>query len=66
MARHPLNLWTSRYKSLGDKQERQRIRNVLKFWKPNDTETIELIKDCQHIRTEFMDNYVLFIHLYQY
>ena len=44
----------------GDKQERQRIRNVLKSWSPpNDTETIELIKDCQHIRTEFMDNFYI-------
>ena len=44
----------------GDKQERQRIRNVLKSWKPpNDTETIKLIKDCQHIRTEFKDNFYI-------
>ena len=44
----------------GDKQERQRIRNALKSWKPpNDTETIKLIKDCQHIRTEFMDNFYI-------
>ena len=44
----------------GDKQERQQIRNVLKSCKPlNDTETIELIKDCQHIRTEFMDSFYI-------
>ena len=44
----------------GDKQERQRIRNVLKSWKPpNDIKTIELIKDCQRIRTNFMDNFYI-------
>ena len=44
----------------GDKQERQQIRNALKSWSPpDDTETIELIKDCQHIRTEFMDNFYI-------
>ena len=44
----------------GDKQERQHIRNVSKFWKPpNDTETIELIKDCQYIRLEFIENFYI-------
>ena len=44
----------------GDKQERQQIRNILKSWKPpKNAETIELMKHCQHIRTEFMDNFYI-------
>ena len=45
---------------LRETNKKQQIRNVLKSWKPpNDTETIELIKNCQHIRIVFMDNFYI-------
>ena len=44
----------------GDKEERQRIRQFLNSWRPpNDTETIESLKNCQHVNTDFMDNFYI-------
>ena len=43
-----------------DKEERQRIRQFLNSWRPpNDTETIESLKNCQHVNTDFMDNFYI-------
>ena len=44
----------------GDKEERQRIRHFLNSWRPpKDTETIESLKNCQHIKKDFMDNFYI-------
>ena len=44
----------------GDKNETQRIRRFLKSWiPPNDVETIESLKECQCIKTDFMYNFYI-------
>ena len=44
----------------GDKNEAQRIKRFLKSWiPPNDVETIESIKECQCIKTDFMDKFYI-------
>ena len=44
----------------GDKNEAERIRQYLKSWiPPNDTETIESIKECQCIRRDFMNKFYI-------
>ena len=44
----------------GDKNETQRIRQYLKSWiPPNDSETIESIKECRCIRRDFMNKFYI-------